>query len=507
MKRQTRRQFVQATAATLSLVGAGSRLQAEQAPAKQPNIVYVFADQMRAHALGCYGNRTVPTPHLDAMAAAGTVFDNALSTWPVCSPYRAMLLTGRYPMANGTVSNDTAVRDDLPTVAKVCKEHGYATGYIGKWHLEWNRDPFVPKDRRLGFDYWAVNNCSHRYLDNFYCTDSPEHVTFQGYEPLVQTELAVNFIKSNKGRPFCLFMSWGPPHNPYNDVPQEYKDRIPLDGIRLRENVAERAVVDQLIAWDTPSEQTARQRESSRTAIDDDTLLKERDLHGYYAHVAALDDCIGTLRGALRQAGLAENTILVFSSDHGDMLGSHRMALKQMPFEESIRVPFLIEYPQTVPEGGRSDALLTPIDVMPTLLSLAGMPCPQVDGKDFSDAAKGVNSDQRDAALIMKLLPGGGPYTINAITPWRGVRTKRYTYVHLLGHGPWLLYDNQEDPYQLDNLIDKQEHAGLRAEMENRMRALMAEAGDPGDTQAILDFRESRMPKQTRRSQGAPGEE
>jgi len=136
-------------------------------PAIPPNIIFVFADQMRAHALGCYGNTTVPTPNIDAMASNGMTFENAISTWPVCSPYRAMLLSGRHPMANGTVSNDVGMRGDLSTVATACKTAGYKTGYIGKWHLEWNRNPFVQPDRRMGFDYWAVNNCTHQYMDHF----------------------------------------------------------------------------------------------------------------------------------------------------------------------------------------------------------------------------------------------------------------------------------------------------------------------------------------------------
>ncbi|MHC4625960.1 MAG: sulfatase-like hydrolase/transferase, partial [Planctomycetota bacterium] len=157
---------------------------------------------MRKHALGCYGNQIVLTPNFDAMAAAGTVFDNAISTWPVCSPYRAMLLTGRHPMANGTVSNDAGLRDNLPTIAKVVKAQGYATGYIGKWHLEWNRTPFVLQERRQGFEYWAVNNCTHKYMDHFYCTDSPKEIRFKGYDALVQTDLAIDYIRRNKDNPF-----------------------------------------------------------------------------------------------------------------------------------------------------------------------------------------------------------------------------------------------------------------------------------------------------------------
>jgi len=497
MATQTRRQFLATAAAGLSVAATRSPALAGQEPREHPNIVFVFADQMRAHVLGCYGNKIVPTPNLDAMAQAGMVFDNAISTWPVCSPYRAMMLTGRYPMTNGTVSNDTGVRDDLPTIAKVCKANGYATGYIGKWHLEWNRDPFVPKHRRQGFDYWAVNNCTHQYIDHFYCTDTPERIRFQGYDAVVQTDLAIRYIRSNKNHPFCLFLSWGPPHNPYNKVPDKYKQRIDPDKIELRKNVSERAVVDHLIGRDQPSERTRRSRKSRRAVIDNDQRLKRECIHGYYAHTAALDDCIGRIRHALRDAGVAENTILVFASDHGDMLGSHRMALKQMPQAESIDVPFLVEYPSSVPAGKRTDALLAPIDVMPTLLSLAGLKCPKVDGKDLSDAARGVASDQQDAVLIMKLVPGGGPYTINAATPWRGVRTKRYTYAHLLGQGPWLLYDNRADPYQLNNLIGKPEHTELQARLEKRMRELMKQAGDPGETEKILAYRESRKPAAT----------
>jgi len=462
---------------------------------RPPNVVFIFADQMRAHVLGCYGNKMVPTPNIDAMASAGTVLDNMVSTYPVCSPYRAMLLSGKQPMANGTVFNDTGMRDDIPTIGTVFKDQGYATGYIGKWHLEWNRNPFVPKERRQGFDYWAVNNCSHKYMDHFYCTDTPEEIHFKGYDAIVQTDLAVNYIKKNKEQPFCLLISWGPPHDPYNTAPDEYKERIPLEKIELRENVNERAVVDHLLDRDDQSEEEKPRRDSRRAIVDNDERLKKEYLQGYYAHTAALDDCIGTIRDALKNAGIAEDTILVFTSDHGDMLGSHRMGSKQSPFEESISVPFVIEYPRTVGKGKRCDALVAPIDLMPTLSSLAGLECPDVDGKDLSRALIGEASDQQDAVLIMKLAHGGNPYIMNAITPWRGVRTKRHTYTTLLDHGPWLLYDNQEDPYQLNNLINKPEHAELQEKLEQRMRDLMVEAGDPGDTEEILAYRTSRDPR------------
>ena len=157
-----------------------------------------------------------------------------------------------------------------------------------------------------------------------------------------------------------------------------------------------------------------------------------------------------------------------------------------MPFEESIKVPFIVEYPHLISGGRSTDALLRPVDIMPTLLSLAGLNCPEVDGIDISGAATGVVSDKLDAALLMKLLPGGNPYIANAVTPWRGVRTKRYTYAVLCDKGPWLLYDNQEDSFQLKNRINDPNYASIQSSLDKRMRELLAEAGDTGKTEDVL---------------------
>ncbi|MCX6377209.1 MAG: sulfatase-like hydrolase/transferase, partial [Armatimonadetes bacterium] len=173
-------------------------------------------------------------------------------------------------------------------------------------------------------------------------------------------------------------------------------------------------------------------------------------------------------------------------SDHGDMIGSHRMCLKQEPFEESISIPFIVRYPNHIPKGTVTDALLSPIDMMPTVLGLAGAPIPSsVEGISIADAALDKRSDQQDAVLIMKMQPGGGPWVINAATPWRGVRTKTHTYARFEDGGPWILYDNKSDPYQMKNLVDDPAHKGLRDEMEAKMKVLLEKAHDPFDTEAI----------------------
>ena len=485
----TRRDFMKAGAASLPMLAASSIGAA--VPERKPNIIFVFADQLRAHALSCCGNEQVHTPNFDRVASEGVRFDNALSTWPVCSPYRAMLLTGRYPMHNGTVTNDTALMDGLPTIATVCKANGYATGYIGKWHLEWGRDPFVPKERRQGFDYWAVRNCSHQHFDSFYCGGTPEKIPLPGYEPDAQARLAGDYIRRHKDRPFCLFLSWGPPHDPYRG-PEEQTKKFPVDKLRLRRNVPESELVHCLLQTDPSrlSERSVKRRAYWRKTLEDDALFRQRCLQGYYAATKAIDGSMGTVLEALDGAGLREDTIIVFSSDHGDMMGSHRMISKQEPLEESIRIPFVLRYPRKIKPGTTTDALLSPTDVLPTLLALGGLPIPDgLDGKDLSEAAEGGKSDQQDAVLIMKMLPGGTPWIANGVTSWRGVRTKRYTYAYLLDRGPWVLFDNQADPYQLDNLINRPEHAELQTQLHERTQQLMEEADDPGNDEAVAKYR------------------
>jgi arylsulfatase A-like enzyme len=494
----TRRHFLRTGALASASAPLLLRQAAEtQGEGRKPNIIFVFADQMRSQVLSCYGNQQVSTPHIDRIADEGVRFDNAISAWPVCSPFRAMLMTGLYPMHNGTVANDTAARDGLPTIATVCKANGYETAYIGKWHLEWTRDPFVPKERRRGFDFWASRNCSHQYFDSFYCGDTPEHVPLPGYEPEAQAKLAADYIRQHRDRPFCLFLSWGPPHDPYT-APDPHLQQFPVERLGLRPNVPESDTVHRLLATDPSalSDDVRKRRGNWRKILEDDGLFRERCLRGYYAATKALDDCMGILLAALDETGLSDDTILVFSSDHGDMMGSHRMVSKQMPHEESISIPFLLRYPRTVPAGTRTDALLSPIDIMPTLLGLAGVERPAgLDGRDIGEAARGLRSDQREAVLLMKLLPGGNPWIANGVTTWRGVRTKRHTYARLLDRGPWLLFDNEADPYQMQNLINQPEHAALQRELDEITTQLMEDADDPGEDEPIRAFRQSRRPK------------
>jgi arylsulfatase A-like enzyme len=412
------------------------------------NVVFIFADQMRGMDMGCAGNDEVATPNMDRLAGQGTMFGRAYANCPVCTPSRAMLLTGRYPLSNRVIANDLPLPDNMPTVGETFKESGYRTGYIGKWHLDGvPRSKWTPPGpQRHGFDYWAAYNCSHDYFrPEKYFTDSPEPVEVEGYEPVVQTDLALEFISQNSAEPFCLFLSWGPPHDPYPMVPEEYKEMYDPERLTPRPN--SRAI-------SPGSNELAQGLEPRRTLAD------------YYAAITALDEQLGRIMDHLESEGLAESTILVFTSDHGDMLWSQGKMKKQLPWEESIHIPFIIRHPGHIPSGEVEDSLLGSVDMAPTLLSLAGIEAPEgMQGKDLSGIAKGEAADAPDSVFIMDLVVVDESRK-QGLPEWRGVRTSRYTYARLRDHVGWLLYDNEEDPFQLTNLVDDAEYEGVRKQLD-----------------------------------------
>ena len=409
----------------------------------RPNIVFVFADQMRASAMGCMGNGQVRTPQIDALAAEGTLLTNAISGHPLCSPYRAMLLTGRYCQSTGLVSNDIPLPDHKDTLARAFKRHGYHTGYIGKWHLEARRSPYVTRERHQGFDYWVSENCDHDYFDTPVCFNGdPELKTLKGYQPNAQTDLAIDYINAHKDAPFLLCMSWGPPHNPYV-APEDYMKLYDPSDIKQRPNV-----------------------QGDHT----------EDIAHHYAQITNLDHNIGRLIRAIEDAGIRDDTVFVFTSDHGDMLGSQGRAGKQLPWEESIHVPFVLRYPRVAQAGVIRGVMLNTVDIMPTLLSLAGLPIPtSVEGRDLSPSLLGEPAEEPDSVLLQAILPCHGSF--GQTDAWRGVRTKRYTYARFRDKN-WVLYDNEADPYQLNNLIDKPEARQLQKQLEDELQAWLERTND-----------------------------
>ena len=361
-----RRRFLKTAgraAAAAAAWPALSRAAAAAPPDARPNVVLVFADQWRAQAAGYAGDPNVRTPALDRLAARSVRFTTAVSNCPVCAPYRASLLTGRYPLTHGVFLNDVCLSADAVSLAQAFKGAGYRTAYVGKWHLDGHgRSAFIPPDRRQGFDFWRVLECTHDYNKSAYYGDENSKSFWQGYDAAAQTREAQGYLRAAAGKgPFLLVLSWGPPHNPYETAPQKYREMYRPEKLTLRPNV--------------PPDRAGAAR---------------RDLAGYYAHCSALDDCVARLRETLRDWGLDENTIFVFTSDHGDMLGSQGMQRKQCPYDESILVPLLVHWPRLTREGHAVAAPIGAPDIMPTLLGLAGIEIPKtVEGTDFSGRLRG----------------------------------------------------------------------------------------------------------------------
>jgi arylsulfatase A-like enzyme len=421
--------------------------------ASPPNILLILADQWRAQALGFAGDPNVKTPHLDRLEHEAVCFTQAVSGMPVCSPARASLLTGQRPLTHGIFLNDVPLNPKAVTLAKVLAEAGYDTGCIGKWHIDGHgRSNFIPRERRQGFDYWKVLECTHAYNRSPYYADGPEQLIWDGYDAVAQTRDAQRYLetRAKAPRPFFLFLSWGPPHNPYETAPPKYRAMYPAGKIQLRANVPEAS------------------RAKARA-----------ELAGYYAHCTALDDCVGDLLATLKTAGLADNTIVVFSSDHGDMLWSQGEQRKQRPFEEAARVPLLFRLPPALGIAPRRVAGTINIeDLMPTLLGLCRLPVPRsVEGLDFTGYLRGGDDPSGGAAILSCVSPFGEYARPRGGREYRALRTAHHTYVRGL-KGPWLLFDHAQDPEELHNLVGRPEHAALQARLEAQLQRKLAAAGD-----------------------------
>ena len=352
-----RRAFLKLAAGAPSLLGQGAR---------RPNVVFVLADEWRAQSTGYGGDRNVRIPTLDRLAAESVSFENAVSGCPVCCPYRASLMTGQYPLTNGVFINDVELKPNGPTLGETFRSAGYATGFIGKWHVYGSPDgkygrrlAYIPPEKRFGFDYWKACECTHEYNHSLYYEgNDPTPKYWPGYDAFAQTDDACGFIEKSKG-PFFLVLSLGPPHFPYATAPERYQEMYRNKEIQLRRNVP---------------------GDKRREATD--------NLRGYYAHMSAVDDCMDRILRAIEKTGAADDTIVVFTSDHGDMMLSQGLTTKLYPWDESIRVPLLVRYPRKF--GRRARRVRTTInspDLMPTLLGLCGLAIPDsVEGTDFFGA-------------------------------------------------------------------------------------------------------------------------
>lgn len=446
----------------------------------RPNLIYILADQLRYSSLGYTGDCQAQTPCIDQFKWDSLDLCNAVSGHPVCAPYRASLFTGKYTTSTGMVINEIRLNPDhhKRCFAHVLNDGGYECSYIGKWHL-WaaeignHYDPknsFVPPGPdRLGFDgYFAHYNFHHNYYGAaaYYHLDSPEKNYAEGYEPDAQTDMAISQLErlSEGTQPFALFLSLGTPHDPWvhENVPGKYLERFKDVEFKLPENY--------LSENDPFADNWARLGEHERAELT--SWMKV-----YYAMTANLDDNIGRLMDTLKRLGLYDNSIIVFSSDHGELFGAHGRRAKNIFYNEAVRVPFLMRWKGMFKDGTCSDICLNTVDIMPTLLSLMNLPVPdEVEGLDLKDALLGKDGAVEPSGSLM--MGTGATAVFEDGHEWRAFRTKRFTYAVYHAGRHDFLFDDLADPLQLKNLANDPAYADKKQELRQQMLKKMEEIGD-----------------------------
>lgn len=450
--------------------------------AEKPNLLFVFTDQQSYDMLGVAGNSQVLTPNLDKLAGEGIHFTNAITNCPICSPYRGMLMSGQHPLYNGCWTNDVPLLPDNGlTFAQALGQAGYETAYIGKWHLYGGpRNRGIPKGKnRHGFDgTFLTNNCQVNYKPEvcFYWNDEGERVFFKDayddspWELEAQTRQAEDFLSEQDGEnPFALFVSWHPPHDYGGDGNPD------IPGVQYNYDVD---VLDpELIK---PYENTDIRLRPGLDADEDAQARINEQYRNYMAMVTACDNSVGRLIEKLKEKGVYENTLVVFTSDHGDMLASFGAKKpKQYPQDYSVRVPLIMRWEKGLKKSRTSDLLIGAMDMMPTTLGLLGIDIPgEVQGKDLSRAILSGDDDAVNSVPIFLFIGKG----------WRGVYTKDWTYaesmvpeesIHL-GIETNILFNRQDDPSQLNNLFNNEEASQSQKELADLTYKWMDLFGDEG---------------------------
>ena len=474
-----RRSFLIQSAAGVTAALAGARANGEEGatPSHRPNVLWLLGDQHRSQALSCMGDANVQTPNIDGLYRVSPVA-SAIAGCPLCTPFRGSMLTSLYPH-QCTPGHDYAMADGLPTIAAPFNEAGYHTAYFGKWHVD-GRDnrkadekpgkQYVRPERRGGFETWlAYENNNAQYDCWLHGHDSKgntvESFHLDKYETDSITDRLIGYIDERArataggdSKPFFAVMSVQPPHPPYV-APEEWISRHRPEDIQLRPNVPD----------------VARITDEAR-----------RDLARYYAMIENLDWNVGRVVEALKKANVFENTYIVFFSDHGDMHGSHARNSKCVPWEESIRIPFIVSRGDT-PIGAQSAvspmrSLLNHVDIAPTTLGLCDIRVPAwMRGVDYSGyfAGRADAPAVPDSAFLQLVEPGYKyGFASDRERPWRGIVTQDgWKYAALEGQ-PWLLYNLNEDPYELANHALDGRYKAERRRLQERLARWISETGD-----------------------------
>ena len=429
------------------------------------NLLIISTDEHHFSTLGCYGGTAVETPNIDWIAKNGALCTSFYATTPVCSPSRASLVSGLYPQKTPVTTNDVPLDDSIVTFAELLRRAGYATGYAGKWHLDGTGKPQWAPKRKFGFE-------DNRYMFNrghwkkFILDDDgprvgavdkkgkPSYAVDDADEKTFSTDWlcdrAMDFIGENSDRPFCYMISLPDPHGPntvrapYDTMYDNAAVPIPISLVRKPE---------QIPAWGKPA------------GVKPEQLQKL--MRSYYGMVKCIDDNVGQVLDTLRERKLLDRTIIVFTSDHGDLCGEHGRLNKGVPYEGSARIPFLIHCPGKIKGNTVVNAALGTVDFLPTVLSLMDTPVPhKVDGRNAAALFADPKADDwEDIAFVRSTGQPG-----RSGTAWISAITEQFKLVYSTNEEPWLI-DLKSDPNELTNLFGQPAHKEKSRWMTERLLA------------------------------------
>lgn len=462
----------------------------------RPNIIFIMSDDHASHAMSCYGSRINRTPNLDRIANGGMRFDNCFCTNSICTPSRAAILTGTYNHINGVTTLATPMDNRLETFPKLLQKNGYQTGMFGKWHLG-----IGPAHCPTGFDDWAVLPGQGRYHNPQFFFKGPDggtKETVQGYVTDIITDMSMDWLKGrDRERPFFLMCHHKAPHRPW--YPDEKHAQM-----FLNEEVPEPETLYDDYANRASAAAAAQMRVGVHMNATDlkcevPNELPERELRkwGYQRYikdylrvVASVDDNVGRLLDYLREEGLDENTLIVYTSDQGFYLGDHGWYDKRFMYEESLRMPFILRYPKEVEAGSVNGDMILNVDFGALFLDLAGIPIPDhTQGRSFRPLLQGRTPDDwRQAMYYRYWMHKDSSHNVYA---HYGIRTHQhkliYYYADALGQPgtmdetyepEWELFDLKADPYELKSVYGDPAYADICKALKDDLHRLQAEVGD-----------------------------
>ncbi|MEQ9439210.1 MAG: sulfatase [Cyclobacteriaceae bacterium] len=507
----------------LVISGCGSEEQPQEENDGPPNIVFIMSDDHAYQAISAYGHGLNETPNIDRIANEGAIFTRSCVTNSICAPSRAVLLTGKHSFVNGKVDNVQPFNWDQDNFPKLLQANGYQTALIGKIHLDG-----LPQ----GFDYSMVLPGQGRYYNPDFLVNG-EQQRFEGYVTDITTESALSWLKEKRDqdKPFCLMYHQKAPHRNWEpapeyltlyddktfDPPANYFDDYEGRGTAAKEQemeVAEHAmwghdfkmVVDpngdstgfdkdlarmneaQRAQWDAayePKNQAFIEAYAANGELDFTDPQKEKDvaiwkfnryIKDYLRTIKSVDDGVGEVLDYLEENGLAENTIVVYTSDQGFYLGEHGWFDKRFMYEQSFRTPLLVRYPKEIKAGTKIEKLVQNLDLAPTFLDYAGVETPEaMQGESFRKLVSGETEEWRDAVYYTYYeYP-----SVHMVKRHYGVATDRYKLMHFYYDvDEWEMYDLEEDPNEMNSVYDDPEYAEVQEMMHAKLTELRTGYGD-----------------------------